>query len=341
MTAAPLTHHEILGLVEPYTRRGRHVDLAASDRVARKLVFKPLDHAPTGAGGAGPLREVLVLESRGTGTLQLTRTLTRSDGMAATLVALGPDAGELLARIEAVPIERHFGVGPGHVLSRSYEFDSGADGSRARRAAGPRLVLSQALMRLEGLTLTMRVSAVKGVAADIALDALPGEVLDVPEDLLAVQGWDWARLMNDSSGWKTKVRLRGGRERRSARAEAALDEVAQHLVRTLAELPARFHERWVWARWGVVLRRLIPTLTAIGLIAGVIVLPRLPFGNQPSLFLALHYVPIALLALSFSLQEMPRFELPPLPRRLSASGWRKPLQPTLPLRPPATGMAGA
>jgi hypothetical protein len=91
----------------------------------------------------------------------------------------------------------------------------------------------------------------------------------------------------------------------------------------------------------VVLRRLIPTLTAIGLIAGVIVLPRLPFGNQPSLFLALHYVPIALLALSFSLQEMPRFELPPLPRRLSASGWRKPLQPTLPLRPPATGMAGA
>jgi hypothetical protein len=166
------------------------------------------------------------------------------------------------------------------------------------------------------------------VAADIALDPLPGEVLDVPEDLLAVQGWNWARLMSDTSGWKTKLRLRGKPARRGALAEAALDQVARHLVQVLSEPPARFHERWWRARWGVVLRRLIPTLTAVGLIAGVIVLPRLPFGNTPGLFLALHYVPIALLALSFSVQELPRFELPPLPRRSSATSWRRAVKPS-------------
>ena len=35
----PLTHHEILGLVEAFSRSGRQVDLTASDRAARRLVF--------------------------------------------------------------------------------------------------------------------------------------------------------------------------------------------------------------------------------------------------------------------------------------------------------------
>lgn len=329
MTAPALTHHEILGLVEPFTRRGRHVDLAASDRVARKLAFKPIDHPPAaGAVDAKLTREVLVLESYGTGTFKLTRTLSRADGLQATVTAQGQVPAEMLARVEAVAPERHFRAGPGYVIARNYEFDSGDDGSRADRAAGPQLRLASGLVRLDGLTLTMRVPAVKGIAADIALDAVPGEVLDVPEDLLAVQGWYWARLMHDTTGWKTRLRLRGKPVRRSAQAEAALDQVARHLVQTLGEAPACFHDRWVAARWGVVLRRLIPTLTAVGMIAGVIVLPRLPFGHAAGLFLALHYVPIALLAGSFMLQELPRFELPPLPRRSSAASWRRPVRAT-------------
>jgi len=42
---APLTHHEILALVAPFARRGRRVDLAASDRVARRIAFRPVEHA--------------------------------------------------------------------------------------------------------------------------------------------------------------------------------------------------------------------------------------------------------------------------------------------------------
>ena len=126
MTAPALTHHEILGLVEPFKQRGRHVDLAASDRVARKLAFKPVDHPPAaGAVDATLTREVLVLESYGTGTFKLTRTLSRADGLQATVTAQGQVPAEMLARVEAVAPERHFRAGPGYVIARSYEFDSG------------------------------------------------------------------------------------------------------------------------------------------------------------------------------------------------------------------------
>jgi hypothetical protein len=40
--------------------------------------------------------------------------------------------------------------------------------------------------------------------------------------------------------------------------------------------------------------------------------------------MALHYLPIALLALSFSLQELPQFEIPRWPRRLRQPGWQLP-----------------
>jgi hypothetical protein len=36
---------------------------------------------------------------------------------------------------------------------------------------------------------------------------------------------------------------------------------------------------------------------------------------------ALYHAPTLLIALSFMLQELPRFEIPPLPRRLSAQQW--------------------
>ena len=43
--------------------------------------------------------------------------------------------------------------------------------------------------------------------------------------------------------------------------------------------------------------------------------------SNTGMYLALHYLPIALLAVAFSLQELPRFEIPPLPRRSAAPRW--------------------
>lgn len=333
MPALPLTHHEILGLVEPFTRRGRHLDLAASDRLERRLAFKPVTQVGAAAGaGAGATRaaepaaapdlhEALLLACLGTGSYRLTRTLTRPDGLQATLQATGQQPGDLLAHIEAVAPAQQFESGAGFVLARSYGFDwiagAGADGRPAALK-----VLRSGVAVLDGLTLTLTVTPVKGVAADLQLVASgSGDAPALPEDLLAVLGWDWARLVPQTPGWTSKVRLRGNPARRSHTAEAALQRAALHLAQLLAAPPAQFHQRYFWARWGVVLRRAIPSLTAVALISTALLLPRLTGGQHSGLWMALHYVPIALLALSFSLQELARFEIPPLPRRLRAPGW--------------------
>ena len=113
----PLTHHQIIGLVEPFTRRGRHVDLAASNRLERWLVFKPVEHE------AG-LRETLKLENAYDGYFRLTRRLHRDNGLEASLVAEGADAGELLRRIEAVPPQRQFSSGAGFETALSFRLDA-------------------------------------------------------------------------------------------------------------------------------------------------------------------------------------------------------------------------
>jgi hypothetical protein len=316
MPAPPLTHHEILDLVEPFTRRGRHVDLAASQRQERRLVFKPPSVPADTAVDAGRLQETLQLECLGTGTRRLTRRVTRADGLQATLHAQGPDVGAMLAQVEAVPAVRHFVDGPGFHIARSYALDDGDDGRPAT------LTLMQGSVHVDGLVLTLAVPAVRNVAGNLTLvPAMPGGLV-LPEDLLAVLGWNWTRLVRSREGWTSKLRLRGRAEQRNRRAEAALTQAAAHLARTLAEPPACFHERLRAARWGVFFRRGIPTFTAITLLLTLAALAHLDGDRSPGLWMALYHVPTLLVALSFCLQELPRFEIPPWPRRLTAPAWR-------------------
>lgn len=319
MPAPPLTHHEILGLVEPFTRRGRHVDLAASQRQERRLVFKP---PAAGSPQQTPhetahetLQETLQLECLGTGTRRLLRRITRADGLHAELHAQGPDVAVLLAQVEAVPAERHFSDGPGFVIARSYAIDDTGDGNST-------LTLMQGNIHLDGLVMTLAVPAVRNVAANITLAPSAPEALALPEDLLAVLGWNWTRLVRSREGWTSKLRLRGGAGQRNARAEAALALAAAHLARTLSEPPAHFHEQQFAARWRVFFRRGIPTFTAITLLLALAALARLDGDRAPGLWMALYHVPTLLVALSFCLQELPRFEIPPWPRRLTAPAWR-------------------
>lgn len=314
MAVAPLTHHEILSLVAPFARQGRHVDLAATRREERQVAFRPVDH-PAPGDGSPPLRELLRLDSHGNGSFRLVRTLSDDAGLQATLEAGGSDPAALLARIQGVDLQRHFRRGPGWAMARSYRFESFGGGNAAP-------VLARGQVRLPGLTLGFEVSPVRGVSAELALTPPAGERPPLPEDLLAVIGWDWARLVPGADGWTSRVRLRGRGERRSAAAERALDRAAAHLAQVLGDTPARFHERFRLARWGVVLRRLIPTLTAVGLIVGTLLLPRIAPEQDPGFWLLLHYLPIGVLALAFTLQELPRFEIPPWPRRLRAEHWQ-------------------
>jgi hypothetical protein len=192
-----------------------------------------------------------------------------------------------------------------------------------RSAGAAPLVLQHAQLQVDGMTvsLTLRLPNLRSVAAELALIPAPGPAPDLPEDLLAVLGWDWARLIRTAEGWTSKLRLRGTILRRSRTAEAALERMGVHLARVLAESPEQFHDRHRLARWAVVARRGIPALTAVSMVVGALLLPRLTDPANTGLWMALHYVPIGLLAVAFSLQELPQFEIPPWPRRSRAPSW--------------------
>ncbi len=315
--AAPLTHHQIIDLLPPFVARGQQVDLAASHRADRCLRFKPVEVHVDVPGGSGPqaLSESLQLDCHVSGSFTLTRALRRADGLQATLRASGADVGELLARIDAVDGAQQFQQGHGFVVARSYVLPSAA--------AAP--WLNEGVVQFDGLTLTltMTLKDERGRAADIAIASADGETLDLPQDLLAVLGWDWSWLARTRERWTGKLRLRGSTPRRSRHAQAALDLAAGHLARVLAEAPARFHRRHVVARLGVVLRRSIPLGTAVGMVLGALWLTQVRVDGNAGLFMLLHYGSIVLLVLSFGLQEEARFEIPPWPHRSNAGSWRQ------------------
>jgi hypothetical protein len=64
------------------------------------------------------------------------------------------------------------------------------------------------------------------------------------------------------------------------------------------------------------------------MIAGALLLTRMATTVKPGILLALHYVPIGILGMAFTLQELPRFEIPPWPRRLPSPRWRQPETPS-------------
>jgi len=314
VAVSPLTHHEILTIVAPFTRRGRHVDLAASDRERRRLVFKPTSSAED---TDDRLRERLELECLEHGSFRLNRTVERRDGLKATLQALGSDPGVLLAEIESVPADRHFSAGPGYTIEHSYTVNDAGGGMAAS------LALAEGTVRVDGLALALRVPPVRGVAAEITLTRSAGS-LDLPEDLLAVLGWNWTRLVRRGSEWTSRLRLAGGATERTHAAERALDRAAAHLARTLAEPPSAYHDRLRAARWGVFFRRGIPTWNALALVALALMTARFRHELPVAMWVALYHVPTLFVAASFLLQEMPRFEIPPWPRRLRAASWRDP-----------------
>jgi hypothetical protein len=317
----PLTHHDIIRLVEPFARAGRQVDLGASDRVSRRILFRPRDLSSE-APDTTPWKETLALDCSRADLFVLQRTVLGPGGTSATLRASGADPAELLARVDAVVSSRHFSTGADYLIARSYDADLPRGAPAARIGDAMPLVLTHAQLQVDGLTLSLSIHLphLRSVAANLLLtpsSPMPG----LPEDLLAVLGWDWARLIRTEDGWSSKLRLRGAVLRRSRTAEAALEQAGPHLARVMAEPPARFHDMHRLARWGVVARRGIPSMTIVLMVVGALLLPSLTDRSNAGLWMALHYVPIGLLAVAFSLQELPQLEIPPWPRRPRLQRW--------------------
>jgi hypothetical protein len=192
------------------------------------------------------------------------------------------------------------------------------------------LTLTNATAHIAGLTLKVRVPAVTGVPAEVTLTAATGDRIELPDDLLAVLGWPWSRLQRVERGWTGVLRLRGKDEvrngvattTRSRDALARLQTTAEHLARTLAEPPRRFHERWAVRRWGVTLRRATPLLGSVALLLGAAAVPRIDLAEDSVLRMLIFHAPPLLLVALFCMREMPRIEIPPLPRTSTAPHWR-------------------
>ncbi len=305
MATLPLTHHEILSLVEPFARRGRQVDLAASERAERRVAFRAIEHA----GADTPLVETLQLENPYPGSYKLTRTVSGPGGLQARLEASGEDAALLLQRVEAVPPLEHFRGGEGWAIAFSEAIDR--DGSRR---------VTHANAQAGALAFSARVSPVAGIRAELDLhDA--GQALVLPQDLVAVIGWGHSPLRRVHDGWKVSVKLPGKGERRSAEARQRLARVAAHLAATLAEPPSRFHATYWRARWGVVARRLIPLVGMLGLVLGALGVAQLELSHNSVFRMLIFHSPPLLLAGLFCLSEQPTVEVPPLPRPLKGEAW--------------------
>jgi hypothetical protein len=339
MDTAPFTHHEILALVEPFARRGRRVDLAASDRVARLIAFRPIEHAAR--EGVPAHRETLSLAQQPAGGWQLVRTLgAAGEGPVARLQVSGPEPGVLLARVEAVEAAHQLVCGPGWMLAIEHRLEGAAPLPDEPAA----MAASRGIVHAGGLVMTMKVPTVSGISAEITIvrdarvggpggqhDAGDGALANpdrgpalaaLPDDLLEVLGRGWARLDASPSGWTSHAGLGGRGAARYRDAEARLRRAAAHIARTLSEPPARYAERLRAARWSVAARRCVPITAVVALVAAAALFPSLGLSRESPVWMLIFNAPPLLLALFFSLREMPRITLPRAPRRVRDDAWR-------------------
>ncbi|WP_295401066.1 hypothetical protein [uncultured Thiocystis sp.] len=317
--AKPLTHHEILSLMAPFTQRGRHVDLAASDRGQRRLVFHPIEHPPTDDLPIA-VREVLSLEIPDSGNPWLARTVSDGSGLLSAVAAVGPDAGSLLEQIEAVPIQRQFRIHSGIWVARSYLIEWVA-GEKASLGAFTRPVIVEARARVAGVNLELKADRYIRHSVEIRLTADPDAKLMIPEDLLAVLGWNWRPLREFVDHWRGNIRVPAKEPKRTADIEDKLDRTITHLARTLDQSPNRFHPRHQRARWRVTFQRLIPLSIGLALLALTPAIQWIEMEEGSILRLLIFNAPLIILVGLFMLREMPRIEVPPIPRPLPNAGW--------------------
>lgn len=376
----PLTHHDILALMAPFTRRGLHADMAASRREDRVLAFKA-EAIPADADCPVDLRAQLRLEAAQVGKHRLVRQVWDASGLTATLTADGADLDTLLEQLEQVPVRRHFAVYDGVPVARSYMLEpasqalsqragagarwaaqtvggrlwqalrGGADrllGDRLaflrRRSAAPapgsqaaadttdgqliddvdgplRAVITEANVRVGPVHLNLKADRFNGMPVELKLTTDAGVRLKVPEDLLAVVGWHYRPLRQIVSYWRGSIRVATHEPQRTADIEAKLGEVVRHLSATLAAPPREFHQRHQGARWRVTYQRAVPMLFLLGIMAATPGIQWLDMADNSVLRLLIFHAPPFMLVGFFLMREMPRFEIPPLPRRLVQRDW--------------------
>ena len=157
--------------------------------------------------------------------------------------------------------------------------------------------------------------------------AQPALARSCPKTCWRCWATSWTRLVAMDGAWIGQLRQRGTGLAAFAQAEQRLVRTADHLAATLAASPAQFHPRHRGARWRVAGRRAIPALLSLGLVAAAAAVPQLTLAPESVLRMLILNAPPLLLIGFFCLREVPRIEIPPLPRPLRQAAWLQPAAP--------------
>jgi hypothetical protein len=321
----PLSHHEILSLVAPFTRRGLHPDLQATNRQERRLVFKPVERLGEREGAPAYTETLELYCTSGTATPhKLKRTTvcsTAPENFEARLEIEGRDLADMLDCLDTVPSSSQFRFGPGFKMVKCWRLLRGSGKTPTGQPATQKSLTHMAAT-LGDLTVKATAPTVKADPETIIeIDPPEGAHLRLPEDLLAVLGWNWSLLRKRRDTWRAILKTSGREPDRSRRAELNLDKMVEHLVQTFGDAPARFHDRLYKARWSVAFRRSLPLLIALTLIGLAALSSRLELSEDSLLRMLIFNAPPLLMVSVFCMRRLPQIEIPPLPRRLKASKW--------------------
>jgi hypothetical protein len=167
----------------------------------------------------------------------------------------------------------------------------------------------------------LRPPRVRGPSVDVELTQAAGPLPALPDDVLAVLGRGWSPLTRWRQGWRGTLRLRGSLAQRQARAAEALHRAGAHLARTLAEPPARYHARLRGTRWAVVAWRALPVLLGVAVCVAAWQVQVHDIASESMLKVIANIAPPLMLLTFFAMPELPRVEIPPLPRPRRAASW--------------------
>jgi hypothetical protein len=320
----PLSHHEIMRLIGPFSERGWRLDLTATEREERLLRFQLVTH-PGGADGIPVFHERLTAAVSQDDEFLLVRELWLSGDADATasptLTASGPDAGVLLDQFARVAVSRHFADVDGVIVRRSYRLDPQRNNAERTGAAWDLRIVS-ATAELPALRAEFD-AGMRGMPVDVRLYPRSAERLDPPRDLLAVIGRQWRSLQEYPNHWRSTINAPRREPRRTADIELKVAQTIRHLHQTLSKAPARFHDQHRWARWRAAARSGKAIFLTLLLVVGTLLLNQVA---DEALIRALAFgaPPLMVLMLFFAFDHLPAFEVPRIPRALKPDSWPAP-----------------
>ena len=292
------------------------LDLGSSSRIDRRLSFEPRLHDNLANGFR--IKECLSLENPWRGTYRLIRELILPNGLVSRLVVSGPEPLDLLRTADSVPLERGFNFGERFILAKCHTHEPFGWSSSPGESEG-RLVLTEAVAKVVGLTTYFEMPQVGGYPAKVRITCSSREAVHLPNDLFEVLSNDWGALESIDDGWSTSMRVRGREPQRSARNEANVERAVSHIAQTLIEPPRRFHEERTRSRWWVQIRRGLPLVFWMSVTLAIF---RLSFEPTSWVALGIAALPF-LMFLLFGLPflEWSKLSLPQRPRQLLTGCW--------------------